>query len=337
MKISSNCLSCAPVCFSLCAQTWPASGTRRRTRSIADATMRASPFMLESPVGAIEEPFLIGDPWAEDLIGVVAAARVRCRLAEDVLAPHAVVDLHAVGRDRETCPSDAIERIAGIGPQHALGLDRDLRRVGPGPRGGQHADESPGSYFAVARVVSMPVDVGDVRVGLEDLVKLAPVSDPELPGRVVLVEWIVAEDHEGPILRPGGHAGLKPAELLAAHAGPGGRRTPVEGGHPQHALLGAELLGGPEVGRVAHGVQADEANALVVEAPWRLPEELFPCGAHVQVPVVLAGDVDLAGLDSAQDLGAQTQLDRIAELRQIAAKDDEVGRGRHRLDLLHGE
>src|SRR5215470_818547 len=112
MKISSNCLSCAPVCFSLCAQTRPARAARRRTSSIAAVTMRASPFMLESPVGAIEEPFLIGDAWAQDLIGVVAAARVRCRLAEDIFPPHAVVDLHAVGRDRETRPSDAVERIA---------------------------------------------------------------------------------------------------------------------------------------------------------------------------------------------------------------------------------
>ncbi len=39
-------------------------------------------------------------------------------------------------------------------------------------------------------------------------------------------------------------------------------------------------------------------------------------------------------VDLLEDLGAELELDRVAELGQVAAEDQEVGRRVHRLDLL---
>jgi len=50
---------------------------------------------------------------------------------------------------------------------------------------------------------------------------------------------------------------------------------------------------------------------------------------------MLAGDEDLLDLDLLQQLGAQLQLDRIAQLRHVSAEDEEI-RGRiHCLQFLN--
>jgi hypothetical protein len=42
----------------------------------------------------------------------------------------------------------------------------------------------------------MTVDIRDVGIGLENLMNLAPITDPEIPWRIVLVERIVTENYD---------------------------------------------------------------------------------------------------------------------------------------------
>ena len=180
------------------------------------------------------------------------------------------------------------------------------------------------------------MDVGHVRVGPEHLVDLPPVADPEVPRRVVLIERVVAEDHDWLALVPAGERLVQPLELVPPHASPGPGDAAVERRHVPHALLGAHLLRRPVVRAPAHRVEPDEPHALVIERPVGLAEQVGPLLAQVEVPVVLAGDEDLLDLHLLQDLVSEVELDRIAELGEVTSVDEEV-RGRiHGLDLLHG-
>ena len=180
------------------------------------------------------------------------------------------------------------------------------------------------------------VDVGDVGEGLEDLVELPPVSHPEVPGRVVLVEGVVAEDDDRVALRPVGQRLLQPLHLVAPDPRPGPGDGAVEGRHVAHPLLGRHLLGRPVVGPAGHGVEPDEPDTLVVERPVGLAEERGPLLTHVEVPVVLPRDEVLLDLHFLEQVRAEVELDRIAELGQVPAVDHEVGRRAHRLDFLEG-
>ncbi len=74
-----------------------------------------------------------------------------------------------------------------------------------------------------------------------------------------------------------------------------------------------------------HAHEDDEVHALVVERVRRLAEELAPLLAHVEEPVVLADHHADGRLDVLQDLRAELELLGLAELRQVAAVEDEVG------------
>ena len=145
----------------------------------------------------------------------------------------------------------------------------------------------------------------------------------------------MAEDHDGSVLGPARERLVQPLQLIAADAGPRPGHAAVQRGHVPHPLLGAHLLRGPVVRTAAHGVEADEADALVVERPVRLAEESSPFLAHVQVPVVLAGDEDLPDLHLFQDVVSEVELDWIAELGEVASVDQEVRGWVHCLNLLH--
>src|SRR6202040_1287743 len=81
-------------------------------------------------------------------------------------------------------------------------------------------------------------------------------------------------------------------------------------------------------------VEPDKAHTLVIESPVGRPEELPPLLSHVQIPVVLARNEDLPNLYLFEELIAEFEFLDFAELGQVAAKDQEVGRGIHLLDLL---
>ena len=74
----------------------------------------------------------------------------------------------------------------------------------------------------------------------------------------------------------------------------------------------------------------------MIESPVGLAEQLPPLLAHVEVPVVLARNEDLADLHLLQDLIAELELLDLAKLGQVTAEDQEVGRRTHRLHLLGG-
>ena len=133
---------------------------------------------------------------------------------------------------------------------------------------------------------------------------------------------------------PVGQGLVEVVELLLAEPRPGAAKGTVQGRHGTHPFGWAHLAGGPEVHRPADRVETDEAHALVVEGPGRAPVQLRPRLAHVEVPVVLAGNEDLPDLELADDLVAQLQLDRVAELGEVAAEDQEVGGRIHRLDVV---
>ncbi len=103
-----------------------------------------------------------------------------------------------------------------------------------------------------------------------------------------------------------------------------------------HALFGAHLADRPIIGTTADGIEADEAHPLVIEGPIRLAEELPPLLAHIQVPVVLAGDEIFLGLDLVEDPDPELQLFRLAELRQVPAENQEVGSRAHGLNFFRG-
>src|SRR5262249_25510925 len=69
--------------------------------------------------------------------------------------------------------------------------------------------------------------------------------------------------------------------------------------------------------------------------PRRMAEELLVRDAHVEIPIVLARDVELLDRDLFQDLRAQLKLDRVTELPDVSTDDEEVGRRGHRLDFLY--
>src|SRR5467141_2202470 len=201
--------------------------------------------------------------WArvEDLVDVVRAPRIGGRLREGVLPPHHVLILDPVrGVHGEPRIAHAVEEVAGVRADHALRERRDaLGRVRPRPGGGEHADGAQLADLVVEHLVRVAVDVGDVRIRPQHLVDLPPVTHPEVPWRVVLVEGIVAEDHDRLALVPAGQRLVQPLELVAADAGPGPRHAAVQGGHVAHALLRAHLLRRPVVRATADSVEPDEA------------------------------------------------------------------------------
>src|SRR3546814_17738110 len=70
-----------------------------------------------------------------------------------------------------------------------------------------------------------------------------------------------------------------------------------------------------------------------------LAEALHPQIAQVEVPVVLAGDEQLLDRYLLQQLGAELELQGVAELGEVAAEDKEVGRRvhlHHFLERPHG-
>src|SRR5215813_518395 len=339
-KSSSKALSWAGVCFSRWARAplgAAVSSPSTATMATASTTRRVIVIRVSlsggvapgSLVGAIVGPLLVGQARAEDLVGVIATAGVPGRVGDDVLAPHDVLVVdEGLGGHGQARPAHAVVGVAGIHARLAGGHGRDaLGRIGPGPGGGEHAERAHLADLVVEDLMDVTVDVGDVAEGLEDLVDLPPVADPEVPGGEILTEGIVAEQDDGLVLGPGGQGTIQPGELVAADAGPGAGDAAIEDGHVTHALLGGHLLDGPEVGGAADGVEAEEAHAFVIEGPGRGAEELFVGGAHVEVPVVLAGDVELLDGDLVQDLGAELELGGVAELTDVAADDEEVGGG----------
>src|SRR2546425_7145970 len=318
-------------------------GGPRIPRTLTSATVKATRRVMvirlslsggvaaASLVGAIVGPELVGQSRAQDLIGVVATAGVPRGLTDQVLAPHHVLVVDDVlGPDGQARPADAVEGVAGIHTDLTRTERRHaLRRIGPGGR--EHADRAHLADLVVEALVPVAMNVGDVGEGLEDLVDFPPVADPEVPGRVILPQRVVAEENHGPVLRPAGEGPIQPGELVPAHSGPGPGDAAVEDGHVAHSLPGRHLLDGPEVGGAADRVEPDEPHAFVIEGPRRVPEELLPLHAHVEIPVVLAGDVELLDRHLFEDLGAELELHRVAELGDVAADDEEVGRGRHRL------
>ena len=127
---------------------------------------------------------------------------------------------------------------------------------------------------------------------------------------------------------------VQPFHLVPADPRPGSGDRAVERRHVAHALLGRHLLRRPVVRPARHGVQPDEPDALVVERPVGLAEEGGPLLAHVEVPVVLPGDEHFPDLHFLEEVRAEIQLDRIAELGQVPAVDHEVSGRAHRLDFL---
>ena len=150
------------------------------------------------------------------------------RVGEHLLAPHLVFVVDAAaGAHRQAGPADAVEVVARIGAHHRLGQRRHaFGRVGPRPRGGEHADRAHLADLVVEHLVHVAVHVGDVGEGLEHLVHLAPVAHPEVPRRVVLVQRRVREDD-----RPAGPCGqlderaAQPLQLLRRR--PPTRRRPA--------------------------------------------------------------------------------------------------------------
>src|SRR5439155_15355953 len=98
----------------------------------------------------------------------------------------------------------------------------------------------------------------------------------------------------------------------------------VEAGDGLHALLRREAALGPEV-LLLHAHHGHEVHALVVEGVVLRPEERLPVLAEVEEPVVLADHHPDRRLHRLQDLPAEVELLLAAELRQVAAHEDEVG------------
>src|SRR6202022_1488281 len=149
-----------------------------------------------------------------------------------------------------------------------------------------------------------------------------------------LVERIMAEDNDRPGFIPIGEDLLQPVELVAAHAGPRAGDAAVEGRHVAHALLWSHLPYRPVVRAATDRVEPDEAHTLVIESPVGLAEELPPFLSHVQIPVVLPRDEDLPNLYLFEELIAELEFLDFAKLGQVAAKDHEVGRRVHGLNLV---
>src|SRR5918994_3107146 len=154
MKPSSNALGCSGVCLSLWARARPppmaptikrASAPPSNPRGVP-VLIPPSPSRARSPVWSllvrpVVRPLAVGEPRGQDLVDVVAGARVDRRLREDVLPPHDVLVLDLRPASGELRPADAVEVVAGIGAHHRLGEHgHALRRVGPGPGRGQNPD-----------------------------------------------------------------------------------------------------------------------------------------------------------------------------------------------------
>jgi hypothetical protein len=67
-----------------------------------------------------------------------------------------------------------------------------------------------------------------------------------------------------------------------------------------------------------------------------LAEKFVPGLAHVEIPVVLSGNVEFLRLDLFQDVVPELYFDRVAELGQIAAENEKIRARFHRLNFLDG-
>src|SRR5918996_1150723 len=116
MKTSSNALSCSGVCLSLWARARPPPSNPR----VVPVLIPPSPSRARSPVWSllvrpVVRPLAVGEPRGQDLVDVVAGARVDRRLREDVLPPHDVLVLDLRPASGELRPADAVEMVAGVG------------------------------------------------------------------------------------------------------------------------------------------------------------------------------------------------------------------------------
>ena len=88
----------------------------------------------------------------------------------------------------------------------------------------------------------------------------------------------------------------------------------------------------PIIRSAGHGVEADKTHPLVIHTPVGFVEESPPFRTHVVIPVVLARNEHLSSLDFRQELNPERELIGSAELGQVAAEDQKVGR---QVDRLH--
>ena len=77
-------------------------------------------------------------------------------------------------------------------------------------------------------------------------------------------------------------------------------------------------------------------DPLVVEAVLELADLLLPVAPEIQVVVVFSDHEADRHLQFRQDLEAVVDLHLLAELRQVAAEDDEIGLRPHQAHLGHG-
>jgi hypothetical protein len=101
-----------------------------------------------------------------------------------------------------------------------------------------------------------------------------------------------------------------------------------------YAHFGRHLGGGPIIWRPRDRIEANDAHALMVERPVRLAIKLAPLLAHVEVPVVLTGDEVFLDRHFLEQLVAEFKFLGPAELSDVAAENQEVGRRVHGLHFL---
>src|ERR1700730_6286512 len=274
MNTSSWACSCCGVTGSLFATAGPtrtaiavsiprSDARDTATRNVVLAIIAIPPLVWSDPVG---------DPRPQDLR--LAQRGILRGLGVDLLAaPHDVLGLDPIIVHADAAPADAVVEIAGVCADHRPGqLGHSLRGIGPRPGGRQHADRAHGSDFVIEHLMDVTMDVGDLGIRLQHVIPPPPVTHPEVPRRVVLVERIMAEDDNRPGFVPVGEDLLQPVELVAAHAGPRAGDRSVEGGHVAHSLLGTHLPHRPVVRGAADRVEPDKAHTLVIKSPVGLAE-----------------------------------------------------------------
>src|SRR5687767_5207138 len=118
----------------------------------------------------------------------------------------------------------------------------------------------------------MTVNIRGVSIGLEYLVHLPPIADPEVPWRIILVERIVTENHDRSVFGQRGKRFTQPLKLIGSEPRPWSGHRSIQCRHVPHSFLRAHLARGPIIGSAAHGIDAYECDAFVLKGPRRVAE-----------------------------------------------------------------
>ena len=126
-------------------------------------------------------------------------------------------------------------------------------------------------------------------ISLQQEVHFWRILGPEVPRLVIVIEGRMGEDDDRRALLHLRQIIPEPPQLLLADM-EGARQRVIESAGDAHPLFRREAAGGPKVPEI-NGVQRNKVNPVLIPGIGGLAEMLLIGISHIEIPVMLSGDV----------------------------------------------